>query len=131
MRKPDYSMLALTTLLFVVFITGYFLGMNRRKSQITVSVSREITKKPTETIAFETSEPEIETTLGIILPVAINRADKDTLSTLPGIGDVLAQRIIDYRNNHGNYIYVEDLLNVEGISKGRLDAIRDLIVIGG
>ena len=77
MRKPDYSMLALTTLLFVVFITGYFLGMNRRKSQITVSVSREITKKPTETIAFETSEPEIETTLGIILPVAINRGAKN------------------------------------------------------
>ena len=131
MRKPDYSILALTTLLFVVFITGYFLGMNRRKSQVTVSVSQDITKKPTETIDFETSEPEIETTLGIILPVAINRANKDTLSTLPGIGDILAQRIIDYRNTHGNFTYVEDLLNVEGISKGRLDAIRDLIVIGG
>ena len=131
MRKPNFSILALTTLLFVVFVMGYFLGMNRRKSQVTVSVSHAITKEPTETTVTETLEPEVETTISVILPVAINHATKDTLTTLPGIGDVLAQRIIDYRNTHGNFTYVEDLLNVEGISKNRLDAIRDLIVIGG
>lgn len=131
MRKPDYSILALITLLFVVFVMGYFLGMNRRKTPVTVSVSQEIMKEPAETMVIETQEPEIETTISVILPVAINHAGKDTLTTLPGIGDVLAQRIIDYRNTHGNFTYVEDLLNVEGISKGRLDAIRDLIVIGG
>lgn len=131
MRKPNFSILALTTLLFVFFVMGYFLGMNRRKSQLTVSVSQEITKQPTETMVIEILEPEVAATIGVTLPVAINHADKDALATLPGIGDVLAQRIIDYRNTHGNFIYVEDLLNVEGISKGRLDAIRDFIVIGG
>ena len=131
MRKPDFSILALTTLLFVAFVMGYFLGMNRRKSQITVSLSQEIMKRPTETMVIEVTEPEIETTIGVMLPVAINQAGKDALATLPGIGDVLAQRIIDYRNTHGNFTYIEELLNVEGISSGRLDAIRDLIVIGG
>ena len=131
MRKPNFSILALTTLLFVVFVMGYFLGTNRRKSQVTVSVSQTITKEPAETTATETLEPEVETTIGVILPVAINHATKDTLTTLPGIGDVRAQRIIDYRNTHGSFTYIEDLLNVEGISKNRLDAIRDLIVIGG
>ena len=61
----------------------------------------------------------------------INTADMQTLSTLPGIGEVLAQRIVDYRQTHGRFTAVEQLTNVEGIGEGKMEAILELITIGG
>ena len=61
----------------------------------------------------------------------INKADVSTLMTLPGIGQTLADRIIDYRNAHGPFDSVAGLLNVEGIGSGKLESILDLITTGG
>jgi len=51
--------------------------------------------------------------------------------TLPGIGETLAERIVVYRNTHGRFRSVEQLLNVEGIGTGKLEAILDYITTGG
>lgn len=61
----------------------------------------------------------------------INTADVSALSDLPGIGPVLAQRIIDYRTENGDFKNIEDLLCVKGIGQKRLDEIRELISTGG
>ena len=50
---------------------------------------------------------------------------------LPGIGEVLAERIVAYREENGNFSSPEELLNVEGVGKKRLEEILDLITIGG
>ena len=64
-------------------------------------------------------------------PVDINTADLDALMTLPGIGEVLAQRILDYRQKNGNFQSLEELTNVNGIGTKRLEAILDYATAGG
>ena len=60
--------------------------------------------------------------------VNINSADKETLKTLPGIGDVIADRIIEYRSLN-RFQTKEDIMNVKGIGNSIYDKIKDGIVI--
>jgi competence protein ComEA len=59
--------------------------------------------------------------------VNINTADSVALDALPGIGPTLAQRIVDYRQAHGTFVGIEDILEVSGIGPGTFEKIRDLI----
>lgn len=65
------------------------------------------------------------------LLVNINTANTEELTALPGIGATLAQRIIDYREQHGPFASPAGLLLVDGIGKGTLETILDLITTGG
>lgn len=62
-------------------------------------------------------------------PLNINTATAAQLETLDGIGQVLAQRIVDYRNANGPFASVDDLLEVNGIGPGILETIRPQITI--
>ena len=64
-------------------------------------------------------------------PVNINTATLQQLMTLPGIGEVLAQRILDYRGEHGPFHSPGELLNVSGIGETKLQEILDYITTGG
>lgn len=59
--------------------------------------------------------------------ININQATFAELTTLPGIGPVIARRILDYRKKNPPFRKVEDLLIIKGISKNRLDRIRNRI----
>ena len=61
--------------------------------------------------------------------VAINQANAEELESLPGVGPVLAQRIFDYREAHGPFEMVEDLLDVPGIGEAKLAALRDTVAV--
>ena len=61
--------------------------------------------------------------------IDINRAEPWLLEALPGIGEVLAQRIVDYRSANGLFRTIGDLLKVSGISQGTLAKIRDYITV--
>lgn len=61
--------------------------------------------------------------------VSINRATATELETLPGVGPVLAGRIVQHREDHGHFDTVEDLLDVTGIGEAKLASIRDLIKV--
>ncbi len=61
--------------------------------------------------------------------ISLNRASATELEALPGVGPVLAQRIVSYRDGSGRFESVEDLLDVPGIGEAKLAAIRDLISV--
>lgn len=61
--------------------------------------------------------------------ININTASLAELDTLPGIGPVLAQRIVDHREQHGKFQEVSDLLNVSGIGDQRLADIEPHITL--
>lgn len=129
MRKPKISALLVITLVFAAFILGFFLGRNQNTEHLRVSVPDKLLTAPSQPTEME-PEPT-DAASAISFPISINQAGKQEFMALPGIGEVLAQRMIDYRAEHGSFSSVEELLNVEGLGKKRLEEILDLITIGG
>ena len=60
-------------------------------------------------------------------PLSINRASAKEFESLPGIGPVLASRIITYRKSHGSFTAIEDLLNVPGIGEPTFSKFKSKI----
>ncbi|WP_306981353.1 helix-hairpin-helix domain-containing protein [Streptomyces canus] len=60
-------------------------------------------------------------------PVSLNTATVDQLDTLPGVGPVLAQHIVDYRTQHGGFRSVDELREVNGIGDRRFADLRNLV----
>ncbi len=61
--------------------------------------------------------------------VNINTASQSELDGLPGIGDSIAQRIIDYREQNGNFKSIEELKEVKGIGEAKFEEIKDRVTI--
>lgn len=128
MKKPRLSILVAVTLLFAVFTLGFFLGRNGSHGSVELSVPAAMQMLPPQTTCPEPTTPE---TVAVTFPIDINRADAEQLTALPGIGEVLAGRIVAYREENGSFLSTQELQNVEGIGEKRLDAILDLITVGG
>lgn len=119
--KKASLILVIVTLVFIAFSGGFFLGRNFNHSKVSVS-----SFLPTE--MAETTPP---TGPSEPLLVDLNSASKEDLIKLPGIGEVLAQHIIDYRTENGPFQHVSDLANVNGIGDKKLEAILEFITVGG
>lgn len=61
--------------------------------------------------------------------ININTASVSELESLPGIGPVLAQRIVDYRAQKGGFKTIEEIKEVSGIGDKKFEAIKDLITV--
>jgi competence protein ComEA len=66
---------------------------------------------------------------GMAGPVHLNSATLEQLDTLPGVGPVTAQKILDYRTEHGSFRTVDELDAVPGIGPARLEELRELVVL--
>jgi competence protein ComEA len=67
-------------------------------------------------------------TLGLALD--LNTATAEDLEALPGVGPVLAQRIIEFRQSRGPFQKIDDLLSVQGVGKKKLAQLQPLITVG-
>lgn len=61
--------------------------------------------------------------------VNINTANQSELDSLPGIGPSIAQKIIDYREENGNFKNIEELQNVKGIGDAKYEEIKDRVTV--
>jgi competence protein ComEA len=65
-----------------------------------------------------------------LLQVDLNRADAAALQELPGIGPVLADRIVAYRESHGRFTSVEELRQVPGVGPKRFERLQTVVRLG-
>ena len=123
MKKPQIPFLAVVTFVFAAFILGFFAGRNLNRAPVQIQALPAVTA----TAVAETAPAETVPSG----PININTATAAQLQTLPGIGEVLARRIIDYRESNGDFRSVGALINVSGIGEKKLEAIWDLVTTGG
>jgi comEA protein len=138
--KNRHTALLLTiTCIFAAFTLGFLAGRTTASGDTLISVIPESTETPVTAVptsppaedvsfipATQPTVPSEPTASGLI---NINTATLAQLDSLPGIGPVLAQRIIDYREAHGPFTSLSQLTLVEGIGQKKLEAALDLITI--
>lgn len=62
--------------------------------------------------------------------ININTATVSELDLLPGVGEVIAERIVSFREENGPFRSVDDLIHVEGVSDRTIDGFRDQVTVG-
>ena len=146
MKNRHAAVLVLLTCIFAAFTLGFLAGRMSAPGDTIVTRLAEVPGAQTEptsgsadTRSFSAASATESTASGPApeaVPettdtgrININTATASQLDSLPGIGPVLAQRIIDYREAHGPFTALAQLMQVEGIGEKRLSAILDLITI--
>lgn len=116
MKKGKYILLGICAIFFVLTL-GIFIG---RSINNTLEIPAPVQRNEEVNIYF-TSDDLLN----------LNAMTKEQLMMLPGIGETLAERIIDYRRANGPFQTIEDLMNVDGIGEKKVEQIIGLVGVGG
>jgi competence protein ComEA len=101
-------------------------GLDSRADVSNLNFDRILFNK--EKIEIPIKQKEIEESKENNSKININTADKNELKTLPGIGDSIAQKIVEYRENK-IFENIEDIKNITGIGEVKYNLIKELITI--
>lgn len=108
------------------FTLGFFLGSGSNRAEVTVETAE---VQPVRAEAMEGAPQEAESAADPQGRVNLNTATQEDLEKLPGIGQVLAQRILEYRAVCGPFVTAEQLMEVEGIGEKRFEALKEWITV--
>ena len=114
-RKSEWILLGLTGLFLSVLLVLYF---------------QDRTQLDTQSVVAETEVPQ-EEILPDLSPLNLNTATQEELAQLPGIGEELARRIVEYREAHGAFESMEELMEVSGIGEGKFAGLEGRITVNG
>ena len=123
MKKP-MNILVTVTCVFAAFLGGFHIGRSLNRAPIQIyqlpdpTVEDALPAEKTEAAA--PTQPQL---------LNINTATAEEFDALPGIGAVLAQRIVDHRTEAGGFQAVEELLKVSGIGESKLAEFLDQITV--
>jgi len=122
MKNGSTILLLCLTVAFVGFIAGMLVGRGITQEPAIVQVSAEQTTQHSQPESEQASANSQEL-------ININTASAKILDTLPGIGPVIAQKIVEYRQNNGPFEHISDLSKVDGIGPKKLLAVLDFITV--
>ncbi|MCD8375495.1 MAG: ComEA family DNA-binding protein [Oscillospiraceae bacterium] len=112
----------IAAVVFVLGTAGYFLEQQWSRGDYAVQTQTLLIQSEDTEQAGEEEEQAQEL-------VNINTADAELLETLPGIGPVKAQAIVEDREENGPFTVVEDLIRVPGIGESTLEAMLEYITV--
>ena len=122
MKKGAVILLSICAL-FLSMTVGIFIGRNLDDEYVAMPQSSAVT------VLTDNTQSGIKQTDDFRLD--INLASKVQLMELPDIGEITAQKIIDYRETYGPFQSTDDLLNIDGIGQKKLKVIEEYITVGG
>lgn len=131
MKNSAATVLICITLAFAAFVAGFYLGKNDTETKVEISgLSTTTPAGPASpTVPKDGTVPAPTADTQTQFPININTATLEQLDLIPGIGPVLAQRILDYREEIGQFHHVEELLDVSGIGEKTLANMLQYITV--
>ncbi len=117
MKKPIKILVGITCV-FLCLLVGIFVGRNLTRSYI--PVDQAISSQDVNTDG---------TTVNKDGRIDINTATMEQLQLLPGVGEVTAQRIIDYRTEHNGFTAIEDLMEIKGIGEKTFEKMKQYVKV--
>lgn len=135
MKKSGTWIFAIIVTLFAGFLVGLLAGRSVQAGMVEISpLLQQANAAPTAKGTLvpaesATNEPAVQSATVSGQKININTATLEELETLPGIGPSIAQRIIDYRTEHGGFRNIYELINVSGIGEKKLIALLDYITV--
>lgn len=115
MKKVLANVSVILTIAFLFFMVGLLVG---KRNADTIPLLREDPQQRTEAVTNNSAK------------ININTATLEELTSLPGIGEALGERIIAYREEYGKFHSIYELEAVSGIGDNKIEAIKDLIYAG-